>query len=422
MRTVLRHAQAVSVQRPDDDIGVYYSNIQRLDPLATASFASQIDIEEKEGTPYEQKKQTEKINHFTQQSLNSCVKKLETTLDLSLVATHTAFQTIMKDLSAEILQGIRLDILDKLKSQLSFNKNESKHTIFAFSKIKEEINLETKYCKMKDLFSEYQLLAIDTINKSIYLKKDECFVYEFYKKQPLYEYFLIEHSGDKCKSDSDNENDSENKDDRTGNEIHKKFIGYNLLLCTVTNYSNVCLLNSTYKCEDALYCIKPNDMAPTTIFTDYPLHDIFINTLNCLNVLMESKILITIEDFTIDQFEKEISKLLLGIIQEIININKETYIHFINNIELQKQHEQTLRQIQEMKEKIKELEKDYLILEEQLKESIPKEYQCCICFGFTDKKHFIVPCGHSQYCKGCISIIDKCAMCNSKNERVQKIY
>jgi hypothetical protein len=84
--------------------------------------------------------------------------------------------------------------------------------------------------------------------------------------------------------------------------------------------------------------------------------------------------------------------------------------------------ENVLNQIKQMREQIKKLEKEINDLETRLKESIPKENQCCICFGYTDKKQFVIPCGHFQYCNICITMIDECVLCKEKITGVQKIY
>lgn len=56
-----------------------------------------------------------------------------------------------------------------------------------------------------------------------------------------------------------------------------------------------------------------------------------------------------------------------------------------------------------------------------LMNTIPIENQCCICFGFTDKKQFLLPCGHSQFCKLCITKIKLCSLCNSTIEKIKNI-
>jgi hypothetical protein len=50
-------------------------------------------------------------------------------------------------------------------------------------------------------------------------------------------------------------------------------------------------------------------------------------------------------------------------------------------------------------------------LENQLKEAIPEQHRCCICFGHTEKKKACVPRGHMQYCEECIGSLQNCAIC-----------
>jgi hypothetical protein len=61
-------------------------------------------------------------------------------------------------------------------------------------------------------------------------------------------------------------------------------------------------------------------------------------------------------------------------------------------------------------------------LKEKLKETIPIENRCCICFEYTPKKSSCVPCGHTQYCDKCIGVITTCSICRTKIEKVIKIF
>jgi hypothetical protein len=59
-----------------------------------------------------------------------------------------------------------------------------------------------------------------------------------------------------------------------------------------------------------------------------------------------------------------------------------------------------------------------------LKQSLidEKDYQCVICFEPIDRKQICVPCGHTQYCDHCIGIINECAICRTKINKIIKIY
>lgn len=59
---------------------------------------------------------------------------------------------------------------------------------------------------------------------------------------------------------------------------------------------------------------------------------------------------------------------------------------------------------------------------DQLKDSIPEEYRCSICFGFTDKKTICVPCGHAQYCGTCIRNLLECSLCRRTVTSVVKTF
>ena len=61
-------------------------------------------------------------------------------------------------------------------------------------------------------------------------------------------------------------------------------------------------------------------------------------------------------------------------------------------------------------------------LRENLKEAVPEKNQCCICFGYTDKKQSCVPCGHTQYCCKCIIKIKNCSICSAKIDQIIKLY
>lgn len=48
---------------------------------------------------------------------------------------------------------------------------------------------------------------------------------------------------------------------------------------------------------------------------------------------------------------------------------------------------------------------------------VPLENQCTVCFGYTDKKEALIPCGHTKYCKKCINKAvqsSNCFICNGK--------
>lgn len=49
-----------------------------------------------------------------------------------------------------------------------------------------------------------------------------------------------------------------------------------------------------------------------------------------------------------------------------------------------------------------------------LKNIISEENRCVICFGYTNKKTALVPCGHTKFCKICLEKIAICPICNKQ--------
>lgn len=68
-----------------------------------------------------------------------------------------------------------------------------------------------------------------------------------------------------------------------------------------------------------------------------------------------------------------------------------------------------------------EMEKKYEKKYRMLKE-IAQKHQCCICFGYTNKKKVCVPCGHKQYCNECIMEIKECSLCQKNIDSIITLY
>ena len=109
-------------------------------------------------------------------------------------------------------------------------------------------------------------------------------------------------------------------------------------------------------------------------------------------------------------------------IDTIIKYNEMFYIKFLTNYDVQTKNESLLKQLTESQRRYDEQQTEINKLTELLKNSIPVEYQCCICFGFTLKREIISPCGHTQYCHNCITKIETCALCKGKVEKIITIY
>jgi hypothetical protein len=91
-------------------------------------------------------------------------------------------------------------------------------------------------------------------------------------------------------------------------------------------------------------------------------------------------------------------------------------------LDLQKKYDTLLKKNKDVNTSNMLLKEKITKLEDQIKDSIPEEYRCCICFGFTDKKIICVPCGHAQYCGACIKNLDNCALCRKPVTSVVKMY
>lgn len=75
----------------------------------------------------------------------------------------------------------------------------------------------------------------------------------------------------------------------------------------------------------------------------------------------------------------------------------------------------------ELYQKYKNLVEENARMKKEL-DSIPIEYQCCICLSFTAKKQICVPCGHAQYCEDCIVKIKNCSICKKEIDKVIRIF
>ena len=129
-----------------------------------------------------------------------------------------------------------------------------------------------------------------------------------------------------------------------------------------------------------------------------PMHPLFIK------ILQESNINL----FDMNNF-----------IEMIIQLNNEYYMLFLTEADIQHKLENLIEEDSKKQKKIEELEQQIILLRKELQNAIPIENQCCICYGYTDKKIMIVPCGHTQYCLSCLNKISKCSLCNQ--EIFQKI-
>jgi hypothetical protein len=103
-------------------------------------------------------------------------------------------------------------------------------------------------------------------------------------------------------------------------------------------------------------------------------------------------------------------------------MNKKYSMNMLVELDLQKKYEKLLKDKEMVDLTNKSLEDKIKRLENQLKEAVPVESQCCICFGYTDKKMICVPCGHAQYCSDCINKLSKCAICREDVMTIVKTF
>ena len=61
----------------------------------------------------------------------------------------------------------------------------------------------------------------------------------------------------------------------------------------------------------------------------------------------------------------------------------------------------------------------YKILDD---DDIPEEEQCIICYKRTLRKKILIPCGHTQYCKDCITKIKTCSLCRKNISNIIDIF
>jgi hypothetical protein len=109
-------------------------------------------------------------------------------------------------------------------------------------------------------------------------------------------------------------------------------------------------------------------------------------------------------------------------LQKIIDMSKEYYIKFLTEFDLQTKYNVLIEENKKLQNEIIKLNEDIQDCKRIIKEAVPIENQCCICFGFTYKKQLLSPCGHTQYCEICIVKINKCALCKKDSNGIIKIF
>ena len=111
---------------------------------------------------------------------------------------------------------------------------------------------------------------------------------------------------------------------------------------------------------------------------------------------------------------------MFELITKILDLNKKYSMQL--DYELKQKNHTFTKQKAELIKKIKSQEVEINNLKNQLLDAIPEQNRCCICFGYTDKKKVIVPCGHTQYCNTCINKLKQCALCNKNVNSIVELF
>jgi len=172
----------------------------------------------------------------------------------------------------------------------------------------------------------------------------------------------------------------------------------NYLMFRVTNYGNISVCERTVTNR---YNQQTNHMGTIKCIK----HDILLSDMFILMVQSISPHIINID--AIDKF---------------ITIYKENYFRFLVSSDLQQKCINLTSEINILKKECTERDDQINSLKNKLKECIPIENQCCICFGYTKKNQALVPCGHTQYCNECIVTIKTCSICITNTVQVIKIF
>lgn len=224
----------------------------------------------------------------------------------------------------------------------------------------------------------------------------------------------------------------------------------NVALLTITNYSNICWLE--YTNHSGLINNNLSLQKSSVVMEDFnvPLHSSYLDILQIIDKFPSPGIY---DDFTCvpgnsnatpsisysyydknsktgygkscgsgSELVNKPNQKLFDTIKHIMELNKYYYTRNISKSEIFVEYEVALKKNEEKDEKIIDLEKQIKILNNALISAIPLNNQCCICFSFTERKQFCIPCGHTQYCTSCIEGLQKCALCRESVEKISNVY
>jgi len=349
------------------------------------------------------------IKTFTQESLDKCTEIM-----------MSNFEKMKKDLLDKLGDGIRLDIFDKINGLDTSNNIDYK--MYDMEDIKKECI--QKFPTINNLDQRIKILlsnGIEKIKELRILKQNEHYIH------------FINHY-------------------RSVRKISGCVREYNssdviILLGTITNFSNFTWL----EIKGSLQYFSHQD----TVTTEYkfydlntPLHCMYINILTTIKSLSPQShgcgcytyggphdytyvhVVNTHEMRSLHNGHcnnyLDNNKIFYGeiydIIVKILDMNKKYFVNMLVELDLQKKYDKLLNEKEHLNTTNMLLNEKIIRLEKQLKDSIPEEHRCCICFGYTDKKKVCVPCGHAQYCSKCVDELSECALCRKTITSVIKLF
>lgn len=380
--------------------------------------------------------QRQLIKTFTQESLDQCTEIMKEN-----------FEKIKKDMLDKLVDGVRLDIFDKINGSVT---NDTEYKIYSSEDIEKEIiekfpirlsNYQRADENLEVQINNARTQVIDKWKNSQVLKKDEHYVHFINHYQWVFTTLpWLSH------------NPSNNNMDII------------MILGTVTNFSNFTWIEA--RCKLYEYTQVQNEIVikSKNYEPNIPLHSMYIDILSTIKSLSPQSLSGHDELKTrYDGYENKYARVmnihgesksnngfppshsnrgrhtmgdevfnndknvkfyteLYEIIVKLLDMNKKYSMNMLVELDLQKKYEKLLKDKAMVDVTNKSLEDKIKKLENQLKESVPVEHQCCICFGYTDKNMICVPCDHAQYCDECINKLSNCAICRENVMTVVKTF
>lgn len=315
---------------------------------------------------YNSQLQREHIKNSTQELLDKCVIDLE-----------NKFNQMKNTIIEELTDNIRLDIIDKINCDVDELENDI--TYYDLPKTKNSGDIYVCYDKI-----------VKKLESSIKLNDKEkiiVFNQRIYKDQNL-----------KCRS-----------------KHNGSAQAYICFLC-VTSFSNIYKIkqsitgrwtyNSPYK------YIMPDNISVSSHRFNIQLDTFMIKIINHIGKSHRQHMILD----DVHYFDRAVLQY-----KKMIEIYKQYYMKFLTESKIQQKYNEQVNINKQLVLKVKSLKLKTEELQNKLRDSVPLENQCCICFGYTEKKQLCVPCGHRQYCIDCIKKINVCSLCKANIDQVIKI-